>query len=1739
MTPPVRPQLPDFSHLNVEEQKEEPQGVPDFSHLNVPMPTVAADVTETRGALYAEPGGTQQLVPMSGVMPSFGSVTELLDQPKRELTRQTEITPTKLGVGPVAEGLRIVGQAASHPIQTVFGLLSLPAVVGWEAGKDLAQNSALFSEEYNNKAKEVLGEMTPDEARAARRGLLAFTMALLVPNAVGNFLGAALGGEAALAAGTRIVMPGSVRSILRGRFNTATPPAWEAMPRFSADVARGISARAGAFAGIGSFGYIHANTEEEKQAAVLGYSMLMAPFVIGLAPLFLLRGRTAETIRANDIADFRRIRGFEEIGLDHRLPPGRGKGVVGEVVSTAEPTLAGRPVGEAPVDVMNRPTYLRRAEVARQEREATAGTMMETVGTPISDIAAGRINRAMEIVGVDRYNERIEVALSKRGRMSVRAAIDAENVRIIEEEARITALEVARLERQSARDMEMPASDIPISRNYAEAQKVVDQIEDQLVARYGEDALLAHAIPSSGRGKPPFTLEELARYEDALAARDAIGRSDDLAELNSTFNNLTAEARTGLISEAKILDILQKFQERRNLKQATQGKAPTPDPMELVADIYNTGAWDAINKGDVPSGFPVIMEEGIDLVVRKEQVTFNMHRDISDLVRQSIAITRDVLGVEPNVRGVNVLLAHRAVVEGPTPEALTTAEVGDLPKQQEIESNQVVTNNFIQSGLDVVSTILRSHTELHSDGISIITGVTSIGDIVRQVKTILPPGTLIAKHLRPDGTYDVAVGGVNSKLKGAVAQFETTGHYEGETVAVDGKHYEFVRSGVLRDADGNNVDVAWVRHPEEGVDALVPWEMNRVRRAGWANEKPVERITQELLQEISEALTPVEFKAFKRIIDELNPTDGTIAPSGTLESSAASNNFMVRKSAPGRWDVLDQETGVVIKHGLKSKKEAETFINETTQAAGPTFVGSGNVPPDIPVDPIMSAASPPPPGNSMGLMEPMVIPKVGRISSIIDWFQQAMGNHMRYLVDAKTRIEALDRTKKTNALNIVYFPTQQGFMRVHAETKPWFERAKKSEKNSGLKTEEQRELAFDYMETMSYDQMIHDGLQVDRPPTAEEIRIGNEWAAGNVDLIKVSNYMMELDGLIEAMTKEKGSALNTQEINLIKAELQRSSYMTEADIKAAEQTAYILTQDMNELSLYNVRRLATALMKNTPTREEFARDNNLSGRTIKAVKELEQMYQELAEVFDIPDYRQLRGFINHVREYGKGSASGFDSTFLKQRAAGKLGNLRDFVSDRVRTGEINQFNTDPYTAIATYIRTGFEKLYLKDAWETAQEYVIRESIRQHGSTDQYAATDFYKILQGYMDDVKGLPSESTIRANQLFQETLVRLGVELEGLPVVGKLFRRGQGAGKWLGNIDLTKDVVNTFLSMHTMSALALRMGLGHRDFYDYMQAYGSRVGYTRAFTQLKNTNPLTPSGGAIIKDLKERGIINTQRHIEFGHGSESTRNKINRLAELGLIGSLQPMYHTWIQAATYMDMWHTVPRELGKVKSESNPKGTQTLNEAYEKIKVFTFDEGVKKEFDRLVKEGDIEGAADYLGRANAVEISGRYGLGNNPEKWKTNWGRLLTQFGYWPVFRRTQFLRGLSQGTRKDRLGFLGRHIMGQAALYGLGKGFGFNFTNWYTVPGFAFTGSPVYSHLVNLGYLINGSEQDRYRALNNFNRLMPTFTHPLSLYVPGSYVVYDFIKALEDPNIRTIFQQLGRMQGIKPSEEPPVF
>lgn len=231
------------------------------------------------------------------------------------------------------------------------------------------------------------------------------------------------------------------------------------------------------------------------------------------------------------------------------------------------------------------------------------------------------------------------------------------------------------------------------------------------------------------------------------------------------------------------------------------------------------------------------------------------------------------------------------------------------------------------------------------------------------------------------------------------------------------------------------------------------------------------------------------------------------------------------------------------------------------------------------------------------------------------------------------------------------------------------------------------------------------------------------------------------------------------------------------------------------------------------------------------------------------------------------------------------------------------------------------------------------------------------------------------------------------------------------------------------------------------------------------------------------------------------------------------------------------------------SSLEGFEAKKVAYQKLKIDTYDLPVAQEFDRLVTAGNFEEAAKFMGHTNSFETVSVFGLANHPAGWGTNTGRLLGQFGSWPVWARSQLMRMMSRGTMKNRVAASARFAISQGALKAASWSMGLNLSSWYLLPGaIGFRGGPLATAALNELNYVGGDERQQSVIHSATDLVNGNFTNSdasflarqLMLGIPGSYAARDVYEASQmAAHGNNPISAAARMFGVRSTGAPSLL
>ena len=185
-------------------------------------------------------------------------------------------------------------------------------------------------------------------------------------------------------------------------------------------------------------------------------------------------------------------------------------------------------------------------------------------------------------------------------------------------------------------------------RSYEQAQQAIDDYETTLMGRYSEKEVLEAPIYSpldrtanedyrrlraDLRRRTPLTNQELQELSELYKARDAIGKIEDAAALESAMSKLKPSTLKGPASLEDISDVVKEVSESTRRTAALHPRASL-DTENTVAEIYNKLAWKQYNRA--PN---IAMKARLENQLSIDEVGAN-----PQLARQARAIVEDIMG---------------------------------------------------------------------------------------------------------------------------------------------------------------------------------------------------------------------------------------------------------------------------------------------------------------------------------------------------------------------------------------------------------------------------------------------------------------------------------------------------------------------------------------------------------------------------------------------------------------------------------------------------------------------------------------------------------------------------------------------------------------------------------------------------------------------------------------------------------------------------------------------------------------------------------------------------------------------------------------------------------------------------------------------------------------------------------------------------------------------------------------
>lgn len=867
-----------------------------------------------------------------------------------------------------------------------------------------------------------------------------------------------------------------------------------------------------------------------------------------------------------------------------------------------------------------------------------------------------------------------------------------------------------------------------------------------------------------------------------------------------------------------------------------------------------------------------------------------------------------------------------------------------------------------------------------------------------------------------------------------------------------------------------------------------------------------ERMGQDLM---NQSLPADERAAYQRIMRE-NANYKAKNPSDVVDL-ASSTGFYVDREGGSSMVLRDAESGNVMGR-FQSNEEVKQFILASGRAEGPDLSGVGGAPPGSVGKPVMAA--PPPPNGPHTV--PYQFTKDGPLRQFSHWFNTTLLGTK--VTGMRQIMISLDAQLGTEFAGQVWDPLYNVFKQKHAAAHADIKKAAGiAEFARGLNADELDHVTS-LLETMAPDEMIKPGgLFKSRAFTEREIDGANWFINNRIDIAKAFQYRRALINL-ERKTRHLPETEKAAPVHA----LQAAMGVDEAHVEASRVIGEVLRINTpGELSIYGITRLANAVMNGELSPGKYIDTHKLSPKAVKLAEMIRNQFDELAPKFDIPDESRLGGYFAHYRNFKD------DIPIVNQD------NIPVFVSDLLRTGEMTEYDRDPINVLVRYINAGYNRKFTKAAWDNAANYIDRVTSRL-GDDGPYIAR---LLKDNYLNELRGIPHDSSRLAQGFLDGMLDRLGVKT---------------------TVNARRDFVNTALSLSSSAAIGFRPMQGIRDVQNFVSIFYSRFGAKRTGDMMSIVARYTPEelkNLGVISDvlpdegvqsaLQREGMIPTISPISVLTAEERLENSLSgktsrfreivqKTGELGIKWGGQHNVYQWAHSAAYLESYVRGLDVLNRLVKGEFGQGPSAKTKAYKELLINTYDIPVGKEFDRLVGEGKFEDAAKFLGRASSFETVSVFGLANHPAGWGTNTGRLLGQFGSWPVWARSQLMRLATRGSAKERSAAMARFAMTQGATKAASWALGLNLAGWYLAPGaLGYRGGPATSTIGSAMDVVGGSDRERDRALDQLSRQW-------MLGIPGSFLARDIWEGAEmaGAGINPI-SALARTLGVRSNGDPSML
>lgn len=527
-------------------------------------------------------------------------------------------------------------------------------------------------------------------------------------------------------------------------------------------------------------------------------------------------------------------------------------------------------------------------------------------------------------------------------------------------------------------------------------------------------------------------------------------------------------------------------------------------------------------------------------------------------------------------------------------------------------------------------------------------------------------------------------------------------------------------------------------------------------------------------------------------------------------------------------------------------------------------------------------------------------------------------------------------------------------------------------------------------------------------------------------------------------------------------------------------------------------------------RDQFAAKHGMSSETVGIAKDrlkiLDTGFSELAPKSNreltlgvqLPVFRQ---FIDAGLMPGKQFAN---SAGAARKWAEMLTNGMpegsDLLTRRVLSGHLNPHELDPAISLSKHIRN----LTLRNTLDPIMPTMLEEA-KFIGANDER----FGKIMDNYLHELQGTPSEG------------------------MQNLTATIRSVGRFTGHAfdDRIADKLISTLNYLTSSAsIPFRVGLIARNYYQITMGLPI-IGPEAWYAGIKSALGFGEHGltrGEAMDAAYSRAyaaqalspdVVPLHGGDQFGEVGNMLASKVPATMGKMAYNTKEAVNWAFNKYRNADDLGRVIQFEGGRYRvneawkqfvQERITNPTQAMQNLKENAKVLTFNEAVEAQFEQFALKGDQVGAANLIGKELSDKVHFLYGGANHPIGWTGVAGKLLGQFGTFPVQYFNHLGEGLFRGTIKDRREFFIAHSAINMGIVAAGSSLlGVDLESWSFLPSLHYTGGPYAEMAMSVFQWWGGSDAEKSIAKRNLSMMLPW--HVPSITLPTSYFFADWAKA----------------------------